>query len=46
VALGDLSEASFPEIWEGPAYQDFRARLAGPEPPDVCRGCSLYRRTF
>ncbi len=46
VALGDLGDSTFPEIWIGPAYQDFRARLAGDEPPDVCRGCSLYRRTF
>ncbi|WP_041833445.1 radical SAM protein [Actinoplanes sp. N902-109] len=46
VALGDLTERSFPEIWSGPAYQDFRRRLTGTEPPEVCRGCSLYRRAF
>jgi MoaA/NifB/PqqE/SkfB family radical SAM enzyme len=46
VALGDLAVASFPQIWYGPAYQDFRARLAGDEPPEVCRGCALYQRTF
>lgn len=46
VSLGDLSRASFPEIWAGEAYQDFRHRLAGDEPPDVCRGCALYNRTF
>jgi MoaA/NifB/PqqE/SkfB family radical SAM enzyme len=46
VALGDLSGASFPDIWTGPAYRDFRARLAGDDPPDVCRGCALYQRTF
>ena len=46
VALGNLGEQSFPEIWAGPAYQDFRHRLSGDDPPAVCRGCSLYRRTF
>jgi radical SAM protein with 4Fe4S-binding SPASM domain len=46
VSLGDLNEAGFPEIWRGEAYQDFRRRLAGEEPPDVCRGCSLYHHTF
>jgi radical SAM protein with 4Fe4S-binding SPASM domain len=46
VVLGRLSEQSFPDIWHGPAYQDFRRRLSGDEPPEVCQGCSLYRRTF
>ena len=47
VALGDLrTGTSFRDIWEGPAYQDFRARLSGDEPPEVCRGCALYQRTF
>ena len=44
--LGDLGEQSFPEIWNGPAYREFRRRLMSEEPPDVCRGCSLYRGTF
>lgn len=46
VSLGDLAEQTFPEIWHGPAYRDFRRRLAGDDPPEVCRGCSLYQRTF
>ncbi|MFI7599924.1 radical SAM protein [Actinoplanes sp. NPDC049681] len=46
VSLGNLAEQTFPEIWRGPAYRDFRRRLAGDEPPEVCRGCSLYQRTF
>jgi radical SAM protein with 4Fe4S-binding SPASM domain len=46
VTLGDLRTQSFPEIWYGEQYADFRRRLAGPEPPDVCRGCALYRGKF
>jgi MoaA/NifB/PqqE/SkfB family radical SAM enzyme len=46
VVLGRLTEESFPDIWYGGRYRDFRRRLAGDEPPDVCRGCSLYHRTF
>lgn len=46
VRLGRLSERSFPEIWYGEAYREFRRRLGGDEPPAVCQGCSLYRRTF
>lgn len=46
VALGRLGEQSFPEIWYGEAYQEFRRRLVGTSPPEVCRGCALYQRTF
>ncbi len=46
VALGDLNEAPFARIWTGPAYREFRARLAGDDPPEVCQGCALYQRTF
>lgn len=46
VRLGSLSERSFPEIWYGEEYREFRRRLGGDDPPEVCRGCSLYRRTF
>lgn len=44
--LGRLDESSFEEIWTGSAYESFRERLMGDDPPDVCVGCSLYRRVF
>jgi hypothetical protein len=43
--LGHLGEGDFARIWTGEAYRDFRARLRGPDPPPVCRGCGLYRGT-
>jgi radical SAM protein with 4Fe4S-binding SPASM domain len=47
VALGRLDEQSFPDIWHGAAYTQFRQQLAGGyDPPEVCRGCALYQRTF
>jgi radical SAM protein with 4Fe4S-binding SPASM domain len=46
VSLGRLDEHTFAEIWSGPAYGEFRRRLAGDDPPDVCRGCALYQGTF
>jgi radical SAM protein with 4Fe4S-binding SPASM domain len=46
VALGTIAETGFAEIWYGEAYREFRRRLSSDDPPDVCRGCSLYRRTF
>ena len=44
--LGNLQTERFPEIWRGEVYRDFRERLLGDDPPDVCRGCSLYRGLF
>jgi radical SAM protein with 4Fe4S-binding SPASM domain len=46
VALGRLTDQSFAEIWHSTAYRDFRHRLAADDPPEVCRGCALYQRTF
>jgi radical SAM protein with 4Fe4S-binding SPASM domain len=45
--LGNLEEAGFEEIWTGEPYEQFRDGLRpGGEPPEVCKGCSLYRRVF
>jgi radical SAM protein with 4Fe4S-binding SPASM domain len=45
--LGRLEEADFATIWRGPHYRAFRKGLLGnATPPDVCTGCSLYRRVF
>ena len=44
--LGDLGERSLAEIWRSPGYEAFRAALMTPSPPDVCRGCSMYRGVF
>jgi radical SAM protein with 4Fe4S-binding SPASM domain len=44
--LGSLADSDLASVWHGEAYQAFRAALLTDEPPDVCRGCSLYRGTF
>jgi radical SAM protein with 4Fe4S-binding SPASM domain len=44
--LGNLEQDGFAAIWHGDAYRAFRDRLVGEEPPDVCRGCSMYRGVF
>jgi radical SAM protein with 4Fe4S-binding SPASM domain len=46
ITLGHLREQTFPQIWHGAPYREFRRRLLGEHPPDVCRGCALYRDTF
>lgn len=37
--LGNLFEQPLNEIWNGPAYQEFRARFQSDEPFDCCRSC-------
>ncbi|MBD0347983.1 MAG: radical SAM protein [Thermoleophilia bacterium] len=45
-ALGDVEQDGFARVWRNAAYREFRAGLLGDDPPEVCRGCSLYRRVF
>lgn len=44
--LGDLGHDGFGPIWRGDGYVAFRERLLEDDPPDVCRGCSMYRGVF
>jgi radical SAM protein with 4Fe4S-binding SPASM domain len=44
--LGDLGSTDFEAVWRSGAYRDFRARLLDGQPPEVCRGCSMYRHVF
>ena len=46
VSLGSLADGDVAEIWHGERYRAFRAALLTDEPPEVCRGCSVYRGTF
>lgn len=46
VVLGDLCTDHVDDVWRGPAYEAFRQALCSDDPPDVCRGCSWYRRVF
>ncbi len=39
--LGDATQESLRDIWNGAAYQDFRAALSGDMPPKPCRNCGL-----
>ncbi|MDP9401872.1 MAG: radical SAM protein [Actinomycetota bacterium] len=33
-------------VWHGASLRDLRAQLLTDEPPDVCRGCAMYRQVF
>ncbi len=39
--LGDATQQSLREIWNSPAYRDFRGNLLGDAPPKPCQGCGL-----
>jgi MoaA/NifB/PqqE/SkfB family radical SAM enzyme len=39
--LGDATQQSLREIWNGAAYQEFRAALVSDMPPAPCRNCGL-----
>lgn len=43
-SMGSLSASALAEIWRGPAYRDFRARLLDPaSTPAICRSCTATR---
>jgi MoaA/NifB/PqqE/SkfB family radical SAM enzyme len=39
--LGDATQQTLREIWNGPAYQDFRAALLSDAPAKACANCGL-----
>jgi MoaA/NifB/PqqE/SkfB family radical SAM enzyme len=39
--LGDATQQSLRDIWNGERYVDFRGALLGPEPPRACANCGL-----
>jgi MoaA/NifB/PqqE/SkfB family radical SAM enzyme len=39
--LGNATQQTLREIWNGPAYQDFRQNLLGETPPKPCQNCGL-----
>jgi MoaA/NifB/PqqE/SkfB family radical SAM enzyme len=39
--LGNASQQSLREIWNGPRYQAFRTALLSDQPPPACAGCGL-----
>lgn len=39
--LGNANQGTLREMWNGPAYQSFRAGLLGDMPPQACASCGL-----
>jgi radical SAM protein with 4Fe4S-binding SPASM domain len=44
--FGNMAREGVAAIWSSEAYDEFRARLATDQPPDICRGCAIYQGTF
>ena len=41
--IGDMARDGVARVWNGEAYDAFRARLASDDPPPPCKGCPLYQ---
>jgi len=41
--IGDMARDGVARVWNGEAYDAFRARLASDDPPSPCKGCALYQ---
>jgi radical SAM protein with 4Fe4S-binding SPASM domain len=39
--LGDATQQTLREIWNGERYQEFRSALLSDRPPTACAGCGL-----
>jgi radical SAM protein with 4Fe4S-binding SPASM domain len=39
--LGDATQHSLRDIWNGPQYQTFRSSLRSDKPPECCQNCGL-----
>lgn len=41
--MGNLSEQSLEDIWNGPAYQMLRKTVNSADAPGICKSCPIYR---
>ena len=45
-SLGNVVRDGVDAVWNGTAYEDFRARLGSADPPEICKSCSVYAHVF
>jgi radical SAM protein with 4Fe4S-binding SPASM domain len=46
INFGDMAKEGVEAVWNNAAYETFRERLASEQPPEICRSCAVYNRTF
>lgn len=44
--FGNVADGGVLQTWNAPSFGQFRAQLESDEPPEICRSCSVYLRTF
>ena len=44
--MGSMTKEGAVQVWNGPAYRNFRERLESAQPPDICKGCAVYHGRF
>ena len=44
--FGNVVEGGVKGTWNDPSFDEFRTRLESDNPPEICRSCSVYLRTF
>jgi hypothetical protein len=46
VNFGNMARDGVARIWDTGSYNAFRDALASDTPPEICRGCAVYRGIF
>jgi radical SAM protein with 4Fe4S-binding SPASM domain len=46
VNFGKVVDGGVLKTWNAPSFGEFRAQLESDQPPEICRSCSVYLRTF
>ena len=46
VNFGNMARDGVGRVWDNPAYNAFREKLASEIPPEICSGCAVYRGVF
>jgi len=46
INFGSMAEEGVAAVWNNEAYAKFRGQLSSDKPPEVCRSCAVYSRTF
>ena len=45
-SLGNVVREGVDAVWNGDAYDAFRAQLGSDDPPEICKSCSVYAHVF
>jgi radical SAM protein with 4Fe4S-binding SPASM domain len=46
INFGNMAKDGVEAVWNNDAYETFRTRLDGDDPPEICKSCAVYAGTF